>query len=309
MDHLPRSQTRSSLARRLALAAAIATTATASFATEGGGSTWPLGLENFLAAAVPPPGFYGMVFGNYYHADRLKDGQGNTIPLAFDVKAAVLATRGVWVTNEKVLGGQLAFHVVAPLVNLKVSVAGNSQTKSGLGDMVIGPVLGYHYSPKLHAVAALDIGVPTGGYDKNDLTNIGRNYWTIRPVWAMTYIEPTGFNGDFVAVFNHNLKNKDTDYKSGDELNVDYSLGWGLGNGFVVGVGGHLYRQIADDKLAGVSVGSDGNRGRSASIGPNMMYNSNKGWFFTVKWQKETGVRNRAEGNALWLKAVFPLPV
>ncbi len=307
MHHLPRSETHSSLLGRLALAAAIATTATPSFATEGGGSTWPLGLENFLAAALPPPGFYGMVFGNYYHADRLIDGQGNTIPLAFDVKAAVLAPRGVWVTGEKFLGGQLAFHVVAPLVNLKVSVAGTSQTKSGLGDMVVGPVLGYHYSPKLHSVAALDIGLPTGHFDKNDLANIGRNYWTIRPVWAMTYIEPTGFNGDFVALYNHNLKNKDTDYKSGDEVNVDYSLGWGLGNGFVVGVGGHLYRQIADDKQAGTSVGTDGNRGRSGSIGPSIMYNSNKGWFFTVKWQKEGGVRNKAEGNALWVKAVFPL--
>jgi len=26
-----------------------------------------------------------------------------------------------------------------------------------------------------------------------------------------------------------------------------------------------------------------------------------------VKWQKEGGVRNKAEGNALWVKAVFPL--
>ena len=293
--------------RAVALAAAIATTATPSFAAEGGGTSWPLGLENFVAAALPPPGFYGMVFGNYYHADRLKDGQGNTIPLAFDVKAAVVAPRGVWVTGEKVLGGQLAFHAVAPLVNLKVSVAGTSQSKSGLGDITVGPVLGYHFSPALHAVAVVDFTAPTGRFDKNDLANIGRNYWTIRPVWAMTYIEPTGFNGDFVALYNHNVKNKDTDYKSGDEVNVDYSLGWGLGNGFVVGVGGHLYRQITDDKQAGTSVGTDGNRGRSVSIGPSIMYNSNKGWFFTVKWQKEAGVRNKAEGNALWIKAVFPL--
>jgi Putative MetA-pathway of phenol degradation len=140
--------------------------------------------------------------GHQWHADRLKDGQGDSIPLAFDVKAAVVAPRAVWVTGEQVLGGQLAFHVVAPLVSLKVSVAGISQTKSGLGDMVVGPVPGYHYSPKLHSVAALDIGLPTGRYDKNDLANIGRNYWTIRPVYAMTYIEPTGFNGDFVAVYN-----------------------------------------------------------------------------------------------------------
>ena len=73
----------------------------------------------------------------------------------------------------------------------------------------------------------------------------------------MSYIDPAGFNGDFVALYNHNFRNKDTDYKSGDEVNVDYSLGWGLGNGWVVGVGGYVYRQIADDKQAGVAVGPD----------------------------------------------------
>jgi len=307
MHHLPRSEKHSSLFGRLALAAAIATASTPTFATEGGGSTWPLGLENFVAAAMPPPGFYGMLFGNYYHADRLKDGQGNTIPLAFDVKAAVVAPRLVWVTGEKFLGGQLAFHAVAPLVNLKVSVAGNNQSKSGLGDVTAGPVLGYHYSPALHAVAVLDFTMPTGRYDKNDLANIGRNYLTVRPVWAMSYIDPTGFNGDFVALYNHNLKNKDTDYKSGDEVNVDYCLGWGLGHGWVAGAGGHLYRQIADDKQSGASVGTDGNRGRSMSLGPSVKYDSGKGWFVTAKWQKESGVRNKAEGNALWVKAVFPL--
>ena len=293
--------------RAVVLGTVITTIATPSFATEGGGSTWPLGLENFVAAALPPPGFYGMVFGNYYHADRLKDGQGNTIPLAFDVKAAVLAPRLVWVTAEKVLGGQLAFHAVAPLVNLKVSVAGTSQSKSGLGDVTVGPVLGYHFSPTLHAVAALDFTAPTGSFDKNELANVGRNYWTVRPVWAMSHIDPTGFNGDFVALYNTNRKNTDTNYKSGDEVNVDYSLGWGLGHGWVAGVGGNWWRQVADDKQAGATVGSDGNRARSFSIGPSVKYDSGKGWFITAKWQKESGARNKAEGNALWLKAVFPL--
>lgn len=294
-------------ARRLAVAGLAALTVTSTFATENGGSTWPLGLENFVVAAIPPPGFYGMVFGNYYRADKLKDGQGNTIPVAFDVRAAVIAPRLVWVTDQKVLGGQLTFHAVAPLVDLKVAVAGTSQNKAGLGDVVFGPVLGYHHSQALHSIAVLDITAPTGRYNKNDLANTGRNYWSIRPMYAMSYIDPVGFNGDFIAMYNHNLKNKDTDYKSGGEFIVDYSLGWGIGSGLTLGVGGHFYRQVSDDKQGGVTVGNDGNKGRSFAIGPNLKYDSGKGWFVTVKWQKESGVRNKAEGDALWVKAVFPL--
>lgn len=286
----------------VAITAAMACSAT--FATENGGSTWPLGLENYLVAALPPPGLYGMVFGNYYHADRLKDGQGNAVPLGFDVKVAVVAPRLVWVTKETVLGGQLAFHAVAPLIDLKVSVAGNSQSKGGLGDVVFGPVLGYHHSDKLHSVAVLDFTTPTGKYNANDLANLGRNYWSVRPMYGMSYIDPAGLNWDFLAMYNHNLKNRDTNYKSGDELNVDYSVGWGLGNGWTLGAGGYIYQQLNDDKLNGATVTNS--KGRSFAIGPSIKYQSNAGWFVTAKWQKDSNVRNRAEGSAFWLKAVVP---
>ena len=73
----------------------------------------------------------------------------------------------------------------------------------------------------------------------------------------------------------------------------------------MLGVGGYLYRQVTDDKQAGATVPD--NKGRALAIGPSIKYDSGKGWFVTLKYQTETGVRNRAAGNALWLKAVFPL--
>ncbi len=193
---------------------------------------------------------------------------------------------------------------IPPLVDLKVSVAGNSQSKSGLGDVVFGPVLGYHHSAKLHSVGVLDITAPTGKFDKNDLANIGRNYWSIQPVAGVSYIDPNGLNADAKLMWTYNLKNKDTAYTSGQELIVDYSVGWGLGNGWVVGAGGYAYQQLNDDKLNGATVSN--NKGRAFAIGPSIKYDSGKGWFVTAKYQTETSVRNRAEGSAFWLKAVVP---
>ena len=43
------------------------------------------------------------------------------------------------------------------------------------------------------------------------------------------------------------------------------------------------------------------------AIGPNLKYDSGKGWFVTVKWQAEAKAKNTTEGKALWIKAVFPL--
>lgn len=77
-----------------------------------------------------------------------------------------------------------------PLVDLKVEVNGQSQSKQGLGDVTFGSALGYHLSDKLHAIVALDVMAPTGEYDRHDIANIGRNYWDIQPVLALSYIDP-----------------------------------------------------------------------------------------------------------------------
>ncbi|MCY1444885.1 putative MetA-pathway of phenol degradation [compost metagenome] len=74
----------------------------------------------------------------------------------------------------------------------------------------------------------------------------------------------------------------------------------------MVGVGGHAYKQISDDKQDDHLVG-DGNRGSTFSIGPAVQYASKGGWFLSAKWQDESGVRNRPEGQTYWLKFTVPL--
>ena len=53
------------------------------FATEGGGSTYPVGTENFTAAAAPPPGLYVLEYLSRYTATRVNDAQGNAVPLLY----------------------------------------------------------------------------------------------------------------------------------------------------------------------------------------------------------------------------------
>ena len=42
------------------------------------------------------------------------------------------------------------------------------------------------------------------------------------------------------------------------------------------------------------------------SIGPSVKYTSREGWFLTAKWEQETQVRNRAQGDAYWVKLTVP---
>ncbi|QIL83871.1 hypothetical protein G7047_13075 [Diaphorobacter sp. HDW4A] len=275
-------------------------------ATEGGGSIYPVGVENYACCALPPPGLYGMAFGQVYSADKVRDNNGNTVtPNGFKVRANVIAPRLVWVTKETIVGASLAFHAIIPLVDLKVTpVPGISQHKTGIGDITFGPALGWHLSDKMHTLLALDIYAPTGDYDKKNIANIGRNYWAVQPVAGFSYMDKSGLNADVKGMYTFNFKNSDTDYRSGQEFIADYSVGWGFGNGFVAGVGGYLYQQVSNDKLHGSTVAH--NKGRALAIGPSIKYDSGKGWFITAKYQMETNVRNRADGKAFWVKAVVP---
>lgn len=274
-------------------------------AGEGGGSSYSGGVENFLTGAAPPPGFHVLAYGNVYRADALKDGQGNDVPLpVFKVAATALATRFVWSTTTTLAGGNLVLHTILPLVDLKVTVPGQSQRKTGLGDITFGPGLAFHHSPNLHSVVAVDFVAPAGSYDKNDLTNIGRNYWSIQPLYTVSHIDPAGFNGDFKLTLNFNQRNSATDYKSGTEVYLDYSAGWGLGNGWVIGAGGYLLNQLTSDTSNGAAVPDS--KGRAFAIGPSLKYDNGKGWFITAKWQREMAVRNRPEGSALWIKTLIP---
>ena len=292
--------------RAAALAATgIAITCGSALASEGGGTLYPNGVEGYMAGALPPPGLYGMAYGQHYHSGRVNDANGNDLKVpGFGVTADVVAPRLAWVTGTKLLGGDLVVHAIVPLVTLKVSVAGQSQSKTGIGDIVTGAGLGYHHSPSLHSVVAVDVYLPTGGYTKGDLANTGRNYGAVEPVFAVTQVDPAGFNADVKAGWIFNRRNKDTDYRSGQEFHFDYSLGWGLGSGWTAGAGGYYWKQVTSDKQAGGVVADS--KGETFAIGPSVKYDSGKGWFLTAKWQKEVKSDNRAQGNALWLKAAFP---
>jgi hypothetical protein len=290
----------------LLVASAAAIGSTPAVATESGGSIYPVGAENFVCCALPPPGLYGIVWGQHYSADKVRGNDGETVtPDTFKVTANAVVPRLVWITPLTFAGASLGLHTIMPIVDLDVDVApGVGQSKTGIGDMTFGPVLGWHRSPALHGVFALDIYAPTGGYDKSDIANIGRNYWAVQPVVGASYIQPSGFNGDIKTMWTYNFRNDATDYTSGQELIIDYDLGWGFGNGWTVGAGGYVYRQITDDEVDGDTL-SD-NKGRAFAIGPSLKYDSGKGWFVDAKYQDESSVRNRADGATFWLKLVFP---
>ncbi|MBP7526326.1 MAG: transporter [Syntrophorhabdaceae bacterium] len=272
--------------------------------TEGGGSHYPGGNEDFMVGALPPAGSYFMNYVMYYTANRMKDNGGSTVPGDFSLDATVEAMRLIHVTKTKLFGADMGMHIIVPVTYQHVSVGGPSQSKTGLGDIEFSPfVLGWHFNKNWHLTTCVDFMVPTGAYDKDDLSNTGRNYWTFNPVVAFTYLHDNGFEVSAKILYLINTVNSATGYTSGQEFIVDYLVGQHIGN-WSIGVNGAYYKQITDDSVRNEPASFDGYKGQFFSIGPAIQYNY-KNMFFSIKYQTDTNVKNKPEGEKFWFKFFY----
>ncbi len=271
-------------------------------ATEMGGGAYPNGAEGFMAGTVPPPGTYIVNYLTHYSADEFLDDNGNVLIPNFNLDVTANVIRIIHISKKQVLGGYWGMHLFIPLLKMDVSVPGLSHESTGLGDIIVDPFILSWHSKNWHFATGLDIYVPTGKYNKANLANLGRNYWTIEPIFGVTYLSDNGWDisGKFMCDFN--TKNEDTDYQSGQEFHFDYTIAKRVNN-FALGLGGYYYQQITNDEQNGVKVG-DGFKGRVFAWGPQIKYDSGRKSFI-LKYQKETGAEYRPEGEKLWLNFIY----
>jgi hypothetical protein len=274
---------------------------TLSSATEGGGGAYSNGAEDFNAGNLLPPGTYFFNYFNYHYADRLKDNSSRTIPVNFSYEVTGNGFRLFHVTGHKLFGAGIGMYAVIPVAYVHATYMQKSQSKSGLADITINPfILGWHFTD-WHFGAGVDIKVPTGDYSRFDIANLGRNYWTFEPVFAFTYLNKGGYEASAKFMYDFNTENNATHYLSGQEFHVDYTLGKKIDK-FNIGMGGYYYKQLTDDEVNGERVKDY--KGQVFAIGPQFRYNHDR-MAFIFKYQWETLVKNRSEGEKLWFKFVY----
>lgn len=299
--------------KHLLLVAAIVSAALASpwAQAKEGGDQYPNGAITWFAGAVPPPGNY---FENYLGnwSGKLRDGSGNKIvgPNGKEIELDVTfdALRFIQVTKTTVWGANYGWAAILPIANLSVDVFGSKASKTGIGDVTLTPLILAWHSPEWHTVLGLDVNLPTGAYDRNDPPgkNIGANYYSIEPVFAVSYMGSNGWEVSGKFMYNIKRKNKDTDYKSGDEFHMDYLVGKHFGP-WSVGLSGYYLKQTSDDKAGGVKVGLDGNRGEVFAIGPSVKYETPSHMNLIFQWQHESKAENRFQGDKVWFKLMMAL--
>ncbi|AGA91314.1 protein involved in meta-pathway of phenol degradation [Thioflavicoccus mobilis 8321] len=270
-----------------------------------GPQQYPLGAENFMAGALPPAGDYVIDYLGYYTGEY-RDHRGDKVP-GIDIDAVFNAMRYVHVSDHRILGGDWGFHVIVPFVHQDLHIPNPSLAGDaifGLGDITIDPlIIGWHFPPDWHVTLGLDINLPTGRYDKNDPTNsIGSNYWSVEPIAAFTYLNDAGLEVSVKAMYNFKTENDETDYRSGDDIHLDYLISQHRGP-WAFGIGGYYLAQTESDRQNGQRVGPDGTRAQVIAFGPALRYDY-KGMSFIGTWNHETAVENYFQGDKFYFKFI-----
>jgi len=264
------------------------------------GNEYPNGVEGIKAASLPPPGVYLRTYTFWYSSDDLKDPDSNTLPIGFDVGVLAVSPRLIWVTDKKVLGGNLAFDVMVPIINtdLNIDALGFDESSTGIGDIYFSPlVLGWH-GPRWDAVTALSFFAPTGNWEANDPTKAGKNYWTTMLTGGFTsYLdEQKAWSFSMLGRYEFHGENQDVKVDPGDDFHVEWGLGKVIKPGLEIGLAGYCQWQVTEDK--GSDVVWDMKKDRVYAAGPELSLAFPESMvFLSFRALLEFGARDRTEGS------------
>jgi hypothetical protein len=298
---------------------------TSASATEGGTTHIIPGSMATLADNAPATGpgvFIKPMYLNYSGSASAQIPTAAGLAADLEADSNTLALVGGYTFAGKVLGA--AYTVVAALPYTWLDVSGNVQLSSGgtkrignsvsgFGDITLIPAMLAWKEPDSpwQFNAVLPIYAPTGNYQVGRLGNTGLNYWTFDPIFGVVYSNAkSGFNALLNTGFAINTENPDTNYKSGNLLHFDGAIqqirpvGKGL---MTLGAEGFYFQQVSCDSGSGATLGCF--KGRTTGLGPVLGYiqpfSKTESLVLEFKWLFEMDVKNRLDGDYIWLKAVY----
>jgi hypothetical protein len=275
-------------------------------ATELGLTSYPDGIENFQAGALPPPGAYYLNYWLFYTADRFPGGPPN--PKAF---LFAQVSRFIYVSKFKILGANWGTHLVVPLVYTDlnstlqgVTIANDQQF--GFANTAFDPIiLGWHFGD-FHVTAAFEVQFP-GSYNRNNPASPSRNYFTFQPILAFAYMPKWGLGINIKMMYDFATRNNSplvitgaqNSYLSGQSFHFDYCVDYAVLPNLRIGAAGYYYTQTTGDVKDGKNIGF---HGRGFAIGPGIKYDITKKFSLALISQFELATINRPEGIRNWVR-------
>lgn len=302
--------------KTVAWAAALSASSLA-MAAENGNQRYSPGIGGSDMTSPLVPGWYGQVAAVAYHANKIKGNDGKQLqqsgnitqqqiqasslaPVAglfpnginfsgskIGIKADTYALlpRITYLSSEQVLGGNVGFTAMLPLVRRKIELTGGTATidptavatisgatgipqanvraglsanvqdgiaaKSsaayGIGDLEVSPIWHLEIGDHQHMTVAPTLIIPTGDYDATKRANAGfGNFYTFRPSVQYAFVGD-GWDVGVRLLLSFNTRNRSNGYRSGNVLNIDYQAMKFVSEDIRVGLQGYVVEQFSDD--------------------------------------------------------------
>ncbi len=289
----------------------------AAWATEGGGTSYPLGVGTINPGLEPsPPGFTFLNYNAYYNASHTRNSQGGDALPGYHVQLYVETLRFDYTLPDGILppGWRAGVGIVQPIFDTELYFrpgrVGQKYSTFGLGDTTILPlIVGYQaQSALLGRYAAkfkMAVALPDGDYNRAVALNKGRNYLALEPQIGLQWFPRKDFSIGANFNYIYNFKNSANNYKSGQEFILEPIAEYSPTPGWWFGVQGYVFQQLTRDTVNSRPF-RDGNFSSTVAVGPQVRYATER-FGLAAKWQHEMLARNRPDGERFWLQLYLPL--
>lgn len=295
--------------------------AEASIADEGGNAFWLSGQYAALAAVPSTPGWSLAVLPYAYSgsADKTKTFSGaKSVSAGVTTKESIVLAQLGYSSEEKIFGAQpyvgIGWGPGANTTNASVSVRASQTVELNRSNSVTGiqdifPMASLTWAKGNNNLMTYITGnIPIGTYSPSSLATIGLGHTAIDSGLGYTYLNGTTgleFSGVVGATFNG--MNTQTNYQSGIDSHLDWSLSQFLSANWQVGIAGYVYYQLTPDSGGGDKIGPF--KSQVTAIGPQVgyLFNVNKKQaYINVRAYKEFWAQNRLEGHAVMATINIP---
>ena len=257
-----------------------------------------------------PPGFYYLNYTVFVDGRKAVDKDGNTIPGGAKVDALSQLHQFYWLTDLTVLGGKLGIDLLLPVV--AVTAQGTfynafpvTANTAGIGDFLFGPALQWDKGTLLGRPVfqrlESDVTTPTGKYDKTLAANPSAHLWTVDSYYSFVWFFADKWETSLRLWYAFHTENPDTKIMPGQRSHVNYAVSRQVSPALRLGAAGYVYRQVTDDKLAGVRQADS--RERVFAIGPGVVYQS-QGLTAMLSHPIEFWAQNRFVGSRTTLMLI-----
>ena len=259
------------------------------------------GVEGIKAATLPPPGWDVREYNLAYTATRVNNGSGDSVgPANFEAFTYATVPRVIWITETKLLGGNVGVDALIPLTYQSVRAGGFDSSTFGVGDLFAESTLSWH-SKQFDVGTALGVWMPTGEFDAANPTKPGLGYWTPMLTAGATWYADQEKTWAVSALgrYEFNTEQDDTHVTRGQAFTLEWGVSKTLQKIIDVGVVGYYQQKVTSDSGPGKSVSP---QDRVIAIGPEISVAFPKHMIFiSGRYLNEFIAENRAQGHTFTL--------